>query len=507
MTTQTDRTLASASRPAGLRAAVLTVAFGSGFAVLTLEIAGSRVLAPTYGLSAIPWTAIISVVLAGLAAGNALGGRLADRGRVPLTLLVVGAALTPLLALAGEGVPALAFRNFGFAGGAVATAMAFFGLPSMLLGTVTPYMVRRYARSLEEVGSRAGEVSAAATGGAIVGSVATGFVFLPTLPLEVVLVLPGAFLLVLGALSAELEGLRRRWSAALLAGAPPFLFLGLMVGGSEDPSVVYEGQSLHASIRVVDTDWEGGLPVRELWQNGSRSSVEIRTSGEPAHQYQIVAGWLLDSRIQEVESLLVLGGAANTFPVAVKRWRPELQVDVVEIDPEVVEVARRFFSYGELPQDALGLYVEDARHFLRRGGEPYDVIFTDVYDNLYSLPWTMVTREAFSEMDDRLASGGFAMMTLTTPLGGPGGEFLRRVVATAQAVFPHVEVLPTRREEDVRSIREVLLVMARSAEHLPRPELDLDPFLVDPVGPILRDRHAPVEYLQARIFLHDPAWR
>ncbi|MGY8777610.1 MAG: fused MFS/spermidine synthase, partial [Longimicrobiales bacterium] len=53
------------------------IAFGSGFAVLTIEIAGARLIAPVFGLSVVPWTAVIGVILAALAVGSHLGGRMA----------------------------------------------------------------------------------------------------------------------------------------------------------------------------------------------------------------------------------------------------------------------------------------------------------------------------------------------------------------------------------------------------------------------------------------------
>ena len=72
------------------RLGLFALAFGSGFAVLAIEIAGARMIAPVFGLSAIPWTAVIGVILAALAVGSHLGGRLADQGRVPLPAIPPG---------------------------------------------------------------------------------------------------------------------------------------------------------------------------------------------------------------------------------------------------------------------------------------------------------------------------------------------------------------------------------------------------------------------------------
>lgn len=84
-------------RRTGGRAGLFALAFASGFAVLTIEIAGARLIAPVFGLSAVPWTAVIGVILAALAVGSHLGGRFADSGAVPLSTVLAVAGLTGAL--------------------------------------------------------------------------------------------------------------------------------------------------------------------------------------------------------------------------------------------------------------------------------------------------------------------------------------------------------------------------------------------------------------------------
>ena len=60
----TDSTSAPPRPTGSRRLGLFLLAFGSGFAVLTIEIAGTRLIAPVFGLSAVPWTAVIGVILA-----------------------------------------------------------------------------------------------------------------------------------------------------------------------------------------------------------------------------------------------------------------------------------------------------------------------------------------------------------------------------------------------------------------------------------------------------------
>ena len=126
-----DSTSAS-PRPTGARrAGLFFIAFGSGFAVLTIEIAGARLIAPVFGLSAVPWTAVIGVILAALAVGSHLGGRLADGGKVPLSGVLVASALTAALPIVGSGLPWVAHDLLGFVPGALASAVILFA-PAVL---------------------------------------------------------------------------------------------------------------------------------------------------------------------------------------------------------------------------------------------------------------------------------------------------------------------------------------------------------------------------------------
>ncbi len=153
------------SQRAARRLGLFALAFGSGFAVLAIEIAGARMIAPVFGLSAIPWTAVIGVILAALAVGSHIGGRLADQGRVPLPAILLAAGATGALPVIGAGVPWVARDVLGFIPGAVASALVLFAPSVLCLGAVVPFLVQADTESLGMVGRRAGDMSAAATAG------------------------------------------------------------------------------------------------------------------------------------------------------------------------------------------------------------------------------------------------------------------------------------------------------------------------------------------------------
>ena len=158
----------------------LTV-FLSGVVLMSLEMVGSRILAPTFGSSIYIWGSLIVVVMAALTLGYYLGGRIADR--YP-HLLVIGI----ILAVAGAFIGFLPFWTSqvnSFCGrlepraGSLLAACAFFFLPSILLATVSPYAVKLAGRDFENLGNIAGRLSAISSTGSVFGTLVTSFFLIP----------------------------------------------------------------------------------------------------------------------------------------------------------------------------------------------------------------------------------------------------------------------------------------------------------------------------------------
>jgi predicted membrane-bound spermidine synthase len=487
----------------GRRLGSYALAFGSGFAVLTIEIAGARLIAPVFGLSVVPWTAVIGVILAALAVGSYVGGRLADAGRVPLSRILLAAGLTGALPVVASGFPWLARDAFGFIPGAVLTSLVLFAPPVLCLGAVVPYLVQADTESLGTVGRRAGDVSAAATAGSILGSFLTGFVLLPAMPLPMLLGLTAGALVAMAMFSARLLGGERHGIGAAAA-ALALPTIGLLASGLP-PDTLFARQTLYTSVAVTDRTWADGRLVRELWQNGGSSSAEYVETGDPAHVYARVSLEMLERMRMGADRILVLGGAALTLPVAFQAWSPGVRVDVVELDPTVTRLAEAYFAYGEEKRPGISVVHEDARVFLRGREGRYDVVYLDVFDHLLTVPWTMVTREALGAMAERLEPDGVFMANILSPLAGPGTAFLERFRMTLGSVFPDARVYLTDPSTEPGATQNLIVVAAGRAGVIP--ELDWEQADVPARGRPLTDDWAPVEYLQAKVFAQGLRWR
>src|SRR5574338_1667367 len=202
----------------GLAAAV----FLSGAVLLGVEIAASRVLAPTFGSSLYVWGALIGVVLSGLALGYWIGGALADRWPSPFLLLgaiALGAVLVLAIPLADQWVlDRIVSWDPGPRLDPLLASVVLFGPMSVVLASVSPIAVRLAARSLDRLGRTAGRLFSISTAGSIAGTFATAFWLVPEYGTDQVLAVGAVVLLAAAAVVALLE---RLWlpGAGLVAAA------------------------------------------------------------------------------------------------------------------------------------------------------------------------------------------------------------------------------------------------------------------------------------------------
>ncbi|HQW74813.1 MAG TPA: fused MFS/spermidine synthase, partial [Ornithinibacter sp.] len=171
--------------------------FGSSAAVLVVELAALRLLAPYLGLTLETSTIVIGIALAAIATGSWAGGRAAD-------IMPPRRALGPLLAVSGVAVAATPFLvraagETGGSGAALLMAIVAILVPGALLSAVSPMVTKLVLTDLAETGSVVGRLSGIGTVGAIAGTVLTGFVFLAALPVSSVLVATGVLLVLAAA--------------------------------------------------------------------------------------------------------------------------------------------------------------------------------------------------------------------------------------------------------------------------------------------------------------------
>lgn len=425
-----DPALASDLALAGVNFWLLRVAvLIGGAAVMVVEILGSRVLAPVFGTTLHVWSALITVTLAALALGYAVGGRLADRrpGLGALMMVMALAAGTLLIAdLITKPVLRAAYEA-GMVGGTFVAAILLF-LPTLfLLGMISPMAVRAAANQTH-LGKSVGNLYALSTIGSVAGSLAVSLLLIPNLSVHVAIILT-AVALALPPLFYLLTGAQRQAALLLAIG----LILGSVatkvLGDEADREVLYKNEAYPVMARVpsaygelVVSDYRG---VRYLFLNGVQQGSLIGDVSYAKYAYGLER---LATAKGIPKSMLIWGLGAGVFARAMAE--AGTQVTVIEIDPMSEKVARQYFG---LPQ-SVKVIIGDARTETLKLTEQFEVIVLDAFSG-DSPPFHLLTREAFTDLKQRLAPDGLVMANIVGGTSGSAARFVASVVATLESVF------------------------------------------------------------------------
>lgn len=421
--------------------AARALVFLSSAGVLVLELLAARLLVPYVGNTLETYTAIIGVILAGIALGTWLGGRAADR-RDPQgllgPLLVAGgtlAAVTIPLADALGG----SLRGAGPATTTLITAFTFLA-PAAVLSAVTPAVVKLQLASVDHTGRIVGQLSALSTLGGIVGTFVTGFVLVGVVPTRTSIRGLAATAVVSGVVLA----LRLR--AGQGRGAPtdarPHLSAGPMVlallalGASFLAADPCERESAYfcASVREDPERPQGRALVLDTLRH---SYVDLTDPTHLEFTYTAWFGDVITALAPDGQALasLHVGGGGFTMPRYLRARHPGSTSTVLELDPMVVDLARDRLGL-ELGPD-LDVRTGDARLTLRQVDGPYDLVVGDAFGGL-AVPWHLATAEFADEVAARMDPDGVYVLNVIDH-----GElgFLRAEVATLARTFAHVAVL------------------------------------------------------------------
>jgi spermidine synthase len=421
-----------------MKKALLATAFLEGLSVLVVEIAGARALAPYFGSSLYVWTAQITATLLFLALGYGLGGLFSRRPaawKLPAVLWAAGVWLG-LYSFLRNGVLGATAARFGVAGGSFLASALLFGLPLACLGAVSPLLIARLDALQAGAGSAAGQLFLVNTLGGLAGGWLTALVLIPHLPLRLALAGTGVLLACLGSLWGL--ALRTR-AAAPVAPLAALLLLGLAPRPPDTllfagvPATVKERQQSGVGlIQVLEAAGPDQPAYRALLIDGVTQGGMDLASGLSAYEFSVYLNdlaWRYHPRARRA-LLLGLGSGVLGKELAARG----IAVTAAEIEPRIEAASRRWFG---LPPSVRVIH-EDARSYLNREGNRYDLILLDVFAG-ENVPWYLVTREALQAVQRHLAPGGRLLVNWVTRNGGDS-EGLRRLEAGMVGAFGEAKV-------------------------------------------------------------------
>jgi spermidine synthase len=491
----------------------LTV-FICGAVLLGLEIVGSRVLAPYFGSSIFVWGSLISTFLAGLTIGYSMGGFLADRRprllAMAILILIAGVLVVILPVVAPPVNRTIASIDFGPRWSPLLATVCLFFLPSVFMGTVSPYAIKLAASSLATIGNTAGRIYAISTAGSIVGALLTAFYLIQMIGVRSILYSLGVTLM---ALAILLIIIHRTIGGRLGKRAMAWVAVGIFCSSLPAlaaTNTLYQKDSLYHHIVVTDDDGLRTLRFDRLRQ----SAMDLNEPDRMVFHYTQYLHLAMAFH-NAPQRVLFIGLGGGSAPKRFHRDYPSLQIDVAELDPEVVSVAKRYFMFQE--SERMRAQAVDGRIFLQKTPQRYDVIVLDAY-YADAIPFHLSTREFFQELKAKLTPTGILVSNIIGSVRGSDSKLFRSILKTLQTEFPQTYVFPVDEVSNIiviatqdkeRLNKQDLIRRSRRLEDEHKVQFPLERFahtyVLDPIPvqdvPLLTDDYAPVDGL-----LHFSAW-
>jgi len=420
--------------------------FFSGLTGLAVEMTASRLLGNYFGTSNLTWAAIIGLILIYLTAGYFLGGYWADRSphfETFFKILAWGAFTIGLVPVAAHPVLRAAANAFdqlqlGVLIGSFVAVMVLFVIPVTLLGTASPFAIRLAISDSRQAGSISGRIYAVSTLGSFTGTFLPVLILIPWIgTYQTFLAISGLLLVVsligLGATCGWKKILQLAWMPVIILGLSLFGVQGAM---KTTAGLIYEKDSAYNYIQVLQVgetrllrlnDGQGVHSIynpTEYFYNGPWEQVLVAPFFNPA-----------PVGIDQITSLAIVGLAAGTTARQASLVYPNIQIEGIEIDPEIVAVGKKYFGM-DLPN--IHITVQDGRWALKNNPNTFQIISVDAYRPPY-IPWQMTTLEFFQMARDHLTRDG--VLVLNVGRSPEDRRLVNVLSSTLLAVFPSVHIM------------------------------------------------------------------
>lgn len=444
----------------------------SGFAALAYEVLWTRIFSLIIGSSIYAFTIMLATFLFGIGVGSIVFAPFIDRRKKPLLWfaileLIIGIAAILAVPLYKQlpfiflGLHESLSQHFWlFLAAQFLLCAAVMVVPTLCMGAIFPTVSRIYTSGLDKIGQKIGNIYFFNTAGAIAGSFVGGFIMIPTLGVQPSILLTAAISTALGLLLllispvAQMKRFISAGAAAIffivvLYNTPSWSMMVMTMGAYVNP---IENKALEALQRT------GAYGELLFYREGINAIVTVRREADGRTiSYQSNGKYeakSVDSKPGKAWSLLghlpmlfsdnaeraLLVGVGSGITLGSMEQYPLKAIDVVEIEPAVVEAAR-FFAVANnhaLDDPRVTVHTTDGRNFLLTGKERYDVIISAVSDPWITGVSNLFTEEYFREVRNRLSDNGvvalwFQNYRIST-------EDLKIGLNTFASVFPHVSL-------------------------------------------------------------------
>lgn len=487
---------------------ILLIAFVSGMAVTAMEISASRLLAPYFGTSLFVWTNIIGVVLLALATGYYLGGKLSEKNpHLDFLYKIILSAgflcmLAPLL-IRPLAMTVIDTHTFSLPVFIVLGSLSFsailFGVPLVLLGMTSPFLIKIATLHQEKVGDISGKIFALSTIGSIVGTFLPTFFLIPFVGTRTTITIFAGILMVLGGL-----GLKKKW---LFISFAVLIVIFLSPQGMFKPgtNVLAESESLYQFIQITEKNnirylsIDMGLGMQSIYN-------PLKTTTGNFYDPFMILPYLVTEN--DPTRVLIVGLAGGTIARGLNaEFGTHITMEGVEIDSIVTDLSKKYFDLGSIP---INIHETDGRVFLQSGTKKYNIIVIDAFQNEFHIPWTMTTKEFWQIVEKHLTKDGLVAINVIAPT--EESPLLNIITNTMASALPYAIIAHPGKDTTfnffvIGSKNKLDLALLEKTRNPDLAEIgkqvidSAHPFVFDPQKRILTDDNAPVEFLTDTAFL------
>lgn len=486
-------------------------AFFSGTSVMAIELGASRLLAPYFSSSQIVWTIIIGTIMIAMAVGNVLGGKMADNSKTPTKLFVwlfLAATWTmliplfakPLISVIALGLALIITKSY-LIWAALLSCIVVFVFPLLVLGMVTPNLVKFAVKDISENGKTVGIIEASNTIGSIIGTFLPTFVTIPTIGTALTFVIFASVLYAICLTYFIIKKIHRVKGTIITIIALALGILSNNIGVAFwQTNILYEGESVYNYLRVEETNSSLILSTNVLFGVQSIKNKNDNLTG--MYYDYALAGPVMANGIDDEISVLILGLGTGTFGLECSEYFNVSTIDGVEIDGKIIDLA---YEYFDLPS-IVNAYEADGRQFIDSSNKRYDVILVDAYKDI-TIPFQMSSIEFFNSVKNHLTEKGVMVvnMNMTSSKEGSINDYLEGTICNCfSSVYTcsiggNTELFASNNYDCKAMLKQNIptLKNRRLYDLMNRVESKLNK--VEPSQYLLTDDKAPVEVLGMKV--------
>jgi len=328
-------------------------------------------------------------------------------------------------------------------------SIAMISIPATLMGTTLPLMMRTYSEEFTKIGKDVGKLDASNSFGAVVGTLAAGFLLIPIMGIQNSIIITASINIILAIIILSTKKyLKPKHLAIIIVISIPFIMLypsydveslsfGIYQHVEPDlnpktieevfkhQEILFHKESLYQSVTVSSNLLVGHV----LHLNGKIQCNQDRTTVNGLTMLGFIPYNLYEHNYGKPQTAINVGLGCG---VTSKALSEHLETTTIEIDSVVVEANEKFFAKIDHR-----LIVDDARNWLLRNDEKFDIIVTEPSDP-YQNNGFLFTKEYFSLLNSRLTENG--LVSQWVPVWELPDKNFMVFYNTFHSVFPYVYV-------------------------------------------------------------------